>query len=316
MKLFVERYSKASITLLSQPMPVKRSLTSYVRTTLANKVIFLDLGVDQHPNVVKRLEKDCEILIIDHHNPFRDLTDEHVLHFNPKFKRNVYLPASYLVYWLCKPIVDLSDKLWIAIIGIVSDYQVQDLREFLLDCKKVYPEIEPTQPAIFKTRFGFASELLSYAKAYRMRCEELVELLCSSDTLDDFLSNEELRKAFEKVQAEIDAILAQARSTPPISNRILLFELKTKFALRSIVATKLSIELPKLIVLVYERSRGRIKLSARTQMRMNLLEFFRRGFQEIKFRSLGGHKNACGLEIDEKDFDDFVDKLRLRASSL
>jgi len=316
MKLFIERYAGASVVLLSQPMPVRKSLSSYVRTTMANKVIFLDLGMDQHPNVVKKIEKDCEVLVIDHHDPLRDLTDEHVLHFNPKLEREVYLPTSYLVYELCNPIVNMSDKLWIAIVGIVSDYQVQDLREFLLDCKKVYPEIEPSQPAIFNTRFGLASEILGYAKAYRMRCEDLVEMLCSSSTLQEFLSNEVLRNAFERVKSEIDAILTQAKSTPPISNRILLFELKTKFALRSIIATKLSIELPRLVVLVYERSGGRVKLSARTQRDTNLLEFFKREFREIEFKSLGGHRNACGLEMDEEDFAEFVERLRAKANLL
>jgi len=311
MKHFLKTHAGIDAHIISQPMPPKRTLSQRIKLSLPTKIIFLDLGIDQKKKIIKNLEMDCEILIIDHHEISCNLNSKRTVHYNPLFCSRVYQAASYLVYKLCSRIIDMKERMWVALIGIISDYNIEDVREFINRAAKRYSNIikpNPSREELFNSEFGRATEMINAAKAARISCEEIVRIIESVRTLRELLENEELARAYERVQNEIERVFVEVRSKALSSRKIILYELQSKLGIRSQISTKLSTEFPDKIILVYERSRNKIKISARTQLNVNLISLMKDVLSDVH-ATFGGHEHACGIEIKREDFDYFKQKL-------
>ena len=73
--------------IISQPMPPDKFLQKRIQTTVPTKIIFLDMAMDQQPQIVKRFAGICDILIVDHHTIARDMNSHAIVHYNPRFEK-------------------------------------------------------------------------------------------------------------------------------------------------------------------------------------------------------------------------------------
>ena len=305
-KFFLRKMGKKSFSI-SQPMPMDKNLIQKVQTTFPTKIIFLDLAVDQQQGILKRLGSICDILIIDHHQFIKDMSSNAVVHYNPRFtKPKIYQSTSYLVYTICSKIMDISDLLWISVIGMVADYNLKDSGDLVKEAEKKY------SMKINESLFARMSDMISAARATRaLTCEEILEVIEKIEDPKDFESvsgSERLIESYQKMENEIIALLSDAESVSEKIGNLILYNFKSKYNLRADLSRKLSERHPNKLILVYEKVGNKIKISARNQDYIDVGKTLQKATLGMR-ASAGGHENAAGATLEEKDWEEFKQRL-------
>ena len=305
-KFFLRKIGKKSFSI-SQPMPMDKNLIQKIQTTLPTKIIFLDLAVDQQQSILKRLGSICDILIIDHHQFIKDMSSSAVVHYNPRFaKPKIYQSTSYLVYKICSKILDISNLLWIAIVGMVADYNLRDSMDLVREAEKKY------SIKINESLFARMADMISAARATKaLTCEEILEIIEKIEDPKDFetiMGAEKLIESYQKIENEIIAMLSDAEAVSERIGNLILYEMKSEYNIRSDLSRKLSEKHPNKLIIVYERGSKKIKISARNQDVIDVGRVLQKAAEGMR-ASAGGHENAAGATLEEKDWEEFKQRL-------
>lgn len=305
-KFFMRKIGKKSFSI-SQPMPMDKNLIQKIQTTLPTKIIFLDLAVDQQQNILKKLGSICDILIIDHHQFIKNMSSKSVVHYNPRFtKTKIYQSTSYLVYKICSEIMDISDLLWIAIVGMIADYNLRDSMDLVKEAEKKY------SVKINESLFARMADMISAARATKaLTCEEILEIIEKIEDPKDFESikgSEKLIESYQKMENEIIALLSDVEAVSERIGNIIFYNFISKYNLRADLSRKISEKHPKKIIIVYEKVGNKIKISARNQDVINVGKVLQKAVLGLR-AAAGGHENAAGASIEEKDWEEFKQRL-------
>ncbi len=303
---YLETTGKKKPYIISQPMPMDKNLVNRIKTALPNKIIFLDLVVDQQEDILKRVRGFSDILIVDHHQIIKNLNGNNVVMFNPRFTRpTIYQSTTYLVYKVCSELVDLSDYLWLAGIGIVSDYNLEDSTDTVEKIAKKY-KIE----VLYESFMGRIADMISATRATKMMsCEEMVPFfmrVVDPTKIEDEKDGDKLVKSYHIVEDELSSLLLDAQENCTKDGNIILYNAKSKYNLDSSLSTKLSEKHMDKLVIVYSKKGSRYKISARNQKKkINAGKVMKLASKGLK-ASGGGHEAAAGATVDEKDWEKFL----------
>ncbi len=274
-------------------------------------LVFLDIPIDQEWRVLREIRgkiPSLRTLIIDHHIPERDLNSSRTVHYNPRFRRDIYLPAAYLVY---KALEGLGKRVrpykWIAGMGIIGDYGFRECRGFLEGLGREEPGILEGDP--LSSKLGKATELISYSITLKglKGAKESLGLLTGGEGFEKFARNPLLNKWRKMVEGEIRKILGRFGSERILYQEIGLMEytIRSRLNITSIISTILARENPDMIVLVAKESEKGFKVSIRCQSgRVNAGELVKKAVKGIG--SGGGHEKAAGALV--RDFDAFRER--------
>ncbi|MBS3061985.1 MAG: DHH family phosphoesterase [Candidatus Diapherotrites archaeon] len=99
---------------------------SVLKDRQCNKVLILDLSLDQDDFVIKNLEPFAEVLFVDHHKVYNDFNSEKTVFIKaewiaPKGMDPSKYPASKMAFDLFSRQVDLSSSSWLCCIGLYAD---------------------------------------------------------------------------------------------------------------------------------------------------------------------------------------------------
>ena len=296
--------------IISQPMPPDKFLQKRIQTTVPTKMIFLDMAIDQQPQIVKRFASICDILIIDHHTIARDMNSRAVVHYNPRFERkDKYQSTTYCAYKLCSIIEDSSESLWIAAVGMVSDYNLEDSQDLVEEVVKRYS----VDKQLYNSIFGRIADMIAYTRSTGLlNCEEMVEFFCSAKSLENLEKTknyDKLLQSFQIIDTEISAIIDDAEKNSEHVGNIIFYPIKSRYGLSSVVSTRLSEKFQNKIVIIYEKNKSGAKLSVRNQTKkFDVGKLLQRAMHGID-GSAGGHEAAAGATMPAKDWDKFREQL-------
>ena len=311
MKKFLERTGRKNILLISQLMPPEPYLIKRIQTTVPQKIIFLDLAIDQQYATIKKLGGIADILVIDHHQIERNLNTKNVVHCNPRFeKKDTYQSASYLVYKILSQIADMSDMLWIAGVGMVADYNLDDSQDIVKEIRKKYK----IEDGLFESILGRIAEMIVAAKATKdLAMEQIVYVIESAESpegIENVNNGGKMIEAYKKMEMEKKSILSDAEASGEKSGKIIFYNMKSQFNLRSPISTVLSNRYKKSLVVVYQLDKKKIRASGRNQSGdINVGAVFQKAAGGMK-ASAGGHEAAAGATLDENDWPRFKEKLK------
>jgi single-stranded DNA-specific DHH superfamily exonuclease len=312
MKLF-EKLGLRQPYIISQPMPTDKNLLKRIQTSVPDKIIFLDLAIDQQQAVLKKLRGICDLLIIDHHVVFRNMGYGNITHLNPRIiNRNVYQSASYITYGLCSRMKNMSDSLWIAAVGAIADYNINDSMDLMDEVREKYPEIFKDHAIPYDTYLGRIGDMLAAAKGTKaLTCEQMVEMLRKAEKPEDIehvKNSEKLIDAYRTIQNEIMHMLTDFEANAEKIKNMMLYQVKSKYNIGSIISTRISEKHPEKIIIIYEKSKGKVKFSGRNQSGINVGRILQKACKDLD-SSAGGHDAAAGATIKEKDFEKFRENL-------
>lgn len=261
-------------------------------------LVFLDIPVDQEWKKIHKLQESVpgmKMMILDHHIPVKDMNSERLVHINPMFHGDAYIPASCVMFHLLKGMGFAVDEwMWIAIIGLIGDYGMKDcawmMKEY--DAKKMEPPCE----SLFR-----ASDIISSSITLKGAegAEKSLRLIVSSQKYDDLRKSEELKRWNEIVQGEVRKIVddfEKSKETVPNKN-IIFYEIRSKMNITSIIATITAEKHPEAIIIIRKRSGDFWKISMRCQEgNVNVGDLAK--FASDGIGSGGGHVKSSGALVN------------------
>ena len=308
LKKLLKMTGKKEPYIISQPMPMDKNIIQRIHTTVPDKIIFLDIAADQQHSVVSKLSGICDILIVDHHQVFKNMNSRKtntIVHYNPRIEEpEVYKSTSYCVYKICSKIADMTEDLWIAGVGMVSDYNLDDSKDVVRQIREKYLIEGP----LYGSKLGRLADMISATRATNLlSCDQMVGVM-ETATYEGFENTKNADKMVESqrtIESEIAAIIMDAEEKIEQTGKIVFYNIKSRFNLGSSISTKISEKFQKNLVLIYEKSGNRIKVSARNQAKnINAGKAMQRAAKEVG-GSGGGHEAAAGATIPADKWDEF-----------
>jgi single-stranded DNA-specific DHH superfamily exonuclease len=271
-------------------------------------MVFLDIPIDQEWRTLGNIQKiipGLKILVVDHHILEKDLNSKDLVHHNPRFNTEIYLPNAYLTYRILEGLGKrVKPYKWIAGMGIIGDYGFRECRTFLSGLGPLVSG-DPLE-----SKLGRAAELISYAITLKglRGARESLQLLLKDEGFEAFARNPLLNKWRKTVKREIDRILKDSEKEgiryPGIG--LTEYQIKSRLNITSIISTILAKDNPGQIIMIVKESPAGYKVSARCQSgRVNVGELFKKAVEGIG--SGGGHKKAAGALV--KDLELFRERL-------
>ncbi len=253
-----------------------------------------------------------DIIWIDHHEPQQP---KKVLYVNPRSKtKENNLPTSLLAYRVAQ------QDAWIALVGIVSDWQLppQDIWDEAL---KTFPEIlaktTPNAPtALHHTPAGTLSRIFSFNLKGRVsdvlasmkiltRIKEPQELLEKKHAQAKLVIRryEQLNAQYEEIKKEISI-----NQEDPL---ILFTYSKERNSFTRDLSNELLASHPSKLIIIGRASNNSYKCSLRSSTLP--VEKILSEVLMITGGTGGGHEHACGAVIPTQVFDEFVKLMREKA---
>jgi len=283
------------------PRPGPRISDEFLMELIGKKpklVLFIDTPVDQEERRIKRLQKNtgCRIMIIDHHIYEKNLDSKEILHLNPRFReKKAYIPTVYMIYRILEKMgFGVKDLCWIAAMGVIGDYAFEDCKDLLDECKGDYPYLLKKHPLDSKLSDG--ADLISYSVIIRRLkgAGESLKVLSKSLDYKEFAGNKKLQKWKDEMEREFDFIVKDSEKEEHPEIGLIIYKVKTRFNIASLVATHFSEKHPDKIIIVRKGLKDGWKLCLRNQSgRVNLGEIVKKCVRGIG--SGGGHEKAAGV---------------------
>ena len=270
----------------------------------ADKVFVLD---------VAKLEQDfidaskAPVIWIDHHGPYER---NNVKYFNPRLiKKDANIPTTYLCYGVVK------QDLWIAMVGCIADYYMPD---FFDEFKKKYPDLTKDKKSIgdlyFKSKIGILIKIFSFClKGKTSEVMKSIKVLTRIGSPYEILNQETPKGKFifqryEKINKLYDSLLDSAvkRAT---NEKLLVFTYSSdKMSFTGDLANELLYRFQDKIILVGRKKNEDVRMSLRSRNTLlpPILEKSLSGLEGYG----GGHEYACGANLKERDFEEFVERIK------
>ncbi len=286
---------------------ITKDLAGKVKDYGADKVFITDIAmVDQE--FIDSV--GVPVIWIDHHQP---LERKNVLYFNPRINGNDNHPATFLCYNV------VEQDLWIAAIGAIGDYFIP---KYMAAFAKEHPELvtedDLTHPnkILYGTNLGKLIRVFSFAlKGKSADYTKCVKILTRIGSPDEILKGESAQgrfilKRYEQVNKEYEKLKRSAMKNCS-QNSILLFTYKEDtMSFTGDLANELLHECPDKVIIIARNKGGRYKCSLRSA-KYDLPPLLENAFAGLDGYG-GGHEHACGSNVAEKDFPEFLQRLEIQ----
>lgn len=321
-KLIARLRGKPADLHMTPPRGTKNTIAPEIIAKLKQKkitkVIFTDLGIHEDAAAVKKLEKQCEVLIIDHHTFFTDLTSERTAFALPQVLADDIDPSRYnsskIAFDLAQRHTGVDDLDWVSAVGVISDMASVAWQDFLTNVFAKY-KLKPNPKNWFESDLGMVSKMFFSAMSIdEKNVNYCFDVLMNAEKPSDVLKDKKLlamRKAFD---SEINRwILAAPKKMEQYKDlKLIWYEIAPKYHVNSPVATILSLK-PQYndwAILIVEKEKGVLSCSSRCQSRRVAMNQLMKGATEgLKDAAGGGHIPAAGAHCLVKDEQAFKKRI-------
>jgi len=281
------------------------------------KVITTDISFDEEPSRVKQVERFAYLLIIDHHALFHDINSKKTILFKPQLFLEGSNPAKYcsskLVYDYGNKVADVSDADWIAAVGLISDIGADLFSTFVRNVFKRYrlkpPRISlKNYQQLFETKLGKVSIAINNALVYNPKNAKLAyRIVRDARNYNDVL-NSPLKKYHDAIQNEIDTyeknFMKRATIYPELE--LALYEIPSKYNVKSALCTILALKYTHLTIILYTRTNGIVRVSTRrNDYRVDLSGVLSAITKHVPGMQGGGHIPSAGAVVPTSHFELF-----------
>jgi single-stranded DNA-specific DHH superfamily exonuclease len=241
----------------------------FLKTLVSKKpgvLVFLDIPVDQEWKKILKLVESLpklRIMILDHHIPVKNMNSASVIHINPMFHGDAYIPASCVIFHLFRKMgFDVDPWMWISIIGLIGDYGMKDCGWMMKEYNE--KKLDPPIASLFR-----ASDIISSAITLKGvdGAEKSLRLITRSSKFEDLRHSEELQKWNKTVQSEVRKIVDdfEKRKEVVSEKKLIFYEIRSKMNITSIIATITAEKHPDSIIIIRKKSGDSWKISLRCQ---------------------------------------------------
>ncbi len=270
----------------------------------ADKVFILDVAlVDQD------FIDACKVPLIwiDHHGPYER---NNVKYFNPRLtNKDTNIPTTYMCYKA------VNKDLWIAMLGCVADYYMPDFAD---EFKKQYPDLmnneKSSEDIYFNTKLGDLIKIFSFSlKGKTSDVLKNMKVLTRIESPYEILNQETAKgkfiyRQYEKIKKIYDGLLEDGIKQASNDKLLIYIYPDDKMSLTGDLSNELLYKFPDKIIIVGRTKNEEVKMSIRSKKIKlpNILEKAIAGLEGYG----GGHEYACGANVKEIDFKEFIDRIK------
>ncbi|MEK6941786.1 MAG: DHHA1 domain-containing protein [archaeon] len=274
-----------------------------------NKLIVLDLAVDQDAKQVKKAEKFLYLLVLDHHKTYKNISSKKTV-FLKANEFSFLDPSKYatakLAFDLFSEVVDISDLKWVACVGLIGDCSLRAWKKFF---DETYKETMTSE----KELRSLVELVSSVETVNRPKIGELYKEFFNAKKPGD-LKNSKFKNYKSIVQKELQKLSEEFHQKKEIfpEQELVFFSFKSKFDIKSILVNNISSKFypDKTVVIVEDKGHGIMTLSARRQdFKVKMNDLLENSVKGLKGAMAGGHIPAAGGKIDKKDFKKFKENI-------
>lgn len=290
---------------------ITQKMIKTVKKAGISKLITADFSAEQDLKTLKELEKQAEILVIDHHKVYSEYQSSRTILYKPQFfttvEPNMYCTAK-LAYDAASSVAKAEDLDWIAATACIADIATSPWKEWLSEVFKKY-KVKPNKD-LFRTKLGQTAATISSVEVYDARLvpkcfDEFYNAKKPEDILFSRLGK--YKKIIDKELGKHMQLFKKAEK----SKETRIYEMSSKYRIHSPLSTILGLKYQHNTIIIINKIDGSIAVSARrgdkkTAMN-NLLEEAIKGF---KGANAGGHTPAAGAGFHKKYLKQFKERIR------
>lgn len=269
-----------------------------------NKILFLDLALDNFDVDSKEFEKFAEILVVDHHPLFKNIESE-----KTAFIKVDSSSAAYPCYYLFSKIQQVPP--WIAAIGIIGDnphvYNEKNAKDVFSDFGLGEGE------NLFKVSRATGFAILSLGNE---KIGEIYELFMKAKSPSDLKSLEKYSNSIEKEMSKYSKKFDKEKEE---HGDLIIFYYETTIKINPIFTNDVSLRFPKKTVVMIQSQKGEryLNISSRRQdKKVDCNVLLQKVIADIPESSAGGHKAAAGASVPKEYLAKFKENLILEYKNL
>ncbi len=277
-------------------------LVEELRGNRVTRVIFTDLSIES-PEVIRKIERFADILIIDHHPPKADLNSRHTVYLNAQG-----YCSSYLCYYLFFKVQDISYLDWIVASACLSDWLYLNSERWLKETYKRY-----------KVAFSNDPEKIKKGKIWDLQMNLSLFLIYFKDNIDkayyligQHMEDVDSLKVYsQEVFNEITQSLRLFEKEKTKIRGGYFWELHSRFPIKELVLNILCARNKETTFIIAERRGNFYRFSARRlDGKISAADILRVLTQGFVGASAGGHKSAAGGHVMLQDADKFIEQIK------
>ncbi len=253
-------------------------------------------------------EKNIPIVWIDHHETKKELIPDYVNYYNPLYGSK---KSSEPVTKLCYDISKKKEDMWILIAGCLADrFFPKEYKTF----SKNYPDLtidskEPFQ-IFYDSQIGKLSRMIGMGlKDRTSSVMKMIRFLINARTpyevLEEKSENMLLHRRFNEINSKLQKLFSRAKKE--VSGNILFFKYASDTSMSADLSNKLSYTFPNKYIIVAREKGADLTLSMRGK---GIREKFLKSIEGFDGARGGGHEDAVGGQIGEKDFEEFKKRMK------
>lgn len=304
--LFYRQVKDGKAIIVKSTPIIDSKFVSSTKNYHPDKIFILDIA-EVDDDFLK--EVSVPIIWIDHHEIKES---KGMKYFNPRKGNNSNIPVSYVCY------NTTNENLWIAMCGIIGDWQLPD-KKILKLFDKEYPgyiDIKVKNPPelLFNSKLGKLIRIMNMSlKGDTKKVLNCIKIWTRIKSPDEVLEQTTPQGAFifkhaSKFIIEYEELLKRALKSVT-KDKIVCFIYGAKdTSYTGELSNELIYKFPEKLVIVGRKKNGEYRCSLRSSD-FAIQPILMKAIEQIGGRG-GGHENACGATIKEENFEKFVEILR------
>ena len=288
-------------------------------------IITVDMPSDQDSDCVSKLAHSKRILVIDHHQPTRDMNSiDNVIHVNSHFLKTDEKPFNYcgskLSYDICNEILITVESSWLAGAGIIGDYSGNAWKDFIDEIYRRYPSIKEGKDIYGnESELGEITSLINAGQSFsgsegaKIAFEACLKSPSPQCILQEMTAPARKLREFRKsVDKEIDRLIGTWKKNAQIRDdkKTIFYEPSTTMFVQPEVANRISREKPDYTFVLTKRAREKTYATLRNIARkVNCGQLAKFATRNLENASGGGHDVAAGANFMTKDKERFKEEI-------
>ncbi len=267
-----------------------------------DKIFILDMPIVEQ-EFINRAKRP--IFWIDHHQP---LERQNVHYFNPRLvKPDIYIPVTRMAYQVSQA----SENLWLAMVGCLSDYHMPDFqKEFVKKYPNLMKKDSNIDEALYREPISKLVRIFSFLlKGKTSDVHKCIKILTRIKSPYEIMDQETpqgnfIYKRSEKINQKYLPLLEKAKKIKPKGKIILFNYSEQSWSFTSELAGELLYLNPDKVVIIARKKSGEMKCSFRSK-KLPISLVLEKALIGIDGYG-GGHEFACGGNIKEHDWQQFL----------
>lgn len=311
----VERLCGATLALRMPLDKRQYGIADHMRDEIRKKgitvLITTDFSAEEQRDVLKELEKEMKILIVDHHKLDQDYQSNNVVTYKPQLFSTIE-PSRYctakLAYDAAARVANVEDLDWMAASACIADIATEPWQDWLAKVFKKYDA--EMKDDLFQTKLGQVAATISSTAVYD---EDLIPE-CYNHFYNAKKPEDVLNSPLGKYKTIIDKELAKHldlfEKNATNKEDLWIYELTSPYRIHSVLSTILGLKYPHRTIIIINTTHSFISVSARRgDKKIPVNDLLKQAVEGFDNANAGGHTPAAGAGFPQEYLEEFKERL-------